>query len=236
MLSHHTQLFTRLTRKKMYPPDVNTCLAMPQGEFLQVLIDGLSAIAGHRITRIEFAKMSGLSQKNVYSYFASSNARDFRPLSDEMRIAIIWRLFTENPYQQYKNKKKTRAVKPRLGRSKFYIVNGESLSITQAAVKLGYSGCRALGARISAEKIEPGSDISTLQNKRPGETAPKLFVVNGVEMNITKASRALGYATTWGLSQRIRKNGLHPGADISAYTKGSPRQQHTKHGRYGQQE
>ncbi|SQH40187.1 Uncharacterised protein [Salmonella enterica] len=222
MPSHHTQLFTRLTRKKMYPPDVNACLAMPQGEFLQVLIDGLSAIAEHRITRIEFAKMSGLSQKNVYSYFASPNARDFRALSDEMRIAIIWRIFTENPYQQYENQKNNKIMRSHLGGSKLFIVNGEILSITQAAVKLGYSSSSALGKRISAEKIEPGSDISTLQNKRPGETAPKLFVVNGVEMNITKASRVLGYATPQGLGKRIKKKRASPGADISTYTKWTP--------------
>lgn len=222
MLSHHTQLFTRLTRKKMYPPDVNACLAMPQGEFLQVLIDGLSAIAGHRITRVEFAKMSGLSQKNVYSYFASPNARDFRTLSDEMRIAIIWRVSIKKPYQQCENQKNNKIRRSHLGRSKLFIVNGELLSITQAAVKLGYSSSSALGKRISAEKIEPGSDISTLQNKRPGETVPKLFIVNGVKMNITKASRVLGYATPQGLGQRIKKKRASPGADISTYTKWTP--------------
>lgn len=209
------ELFSRLMLLRMVRADVNACLNAPQGEFLQIISDGASEYLGHQLTRVEFAKMAQISNKAVYSYFASPDARDYRTIPDELRIAIIWRVTT------YVHNSMPPRVSPRpssQSTARFYIVNGELLSLNNAAEKLGYPSPKSLAIKIKRENIQYGADISGLKYTPRVEALSKFFIVNGVKMNMGEAARALGYTIT-GLSLRLKKEKIQPGADISTFTR-----------------
>ncbi|EJP0121727.1 hypothetical protein NU992_001952 [Salmonella enterica] len=217
---NNLDLFNRLSGHPMSPEDVMTCLKIPQHDFLNMLNDGVGDALGRSVSRAELAAITEISLKSVYSYFASQNARDYRALSEEMRIAMIWRSITKISPIKYKNLKENFIKNSKIMRNsaKLYFVGGELVSKRDAASLLGYSSHLTLERRLSRENISPGSDITNLRNKRPGQTFPKIFIVDGVEMSISAASRALGYTTVTGLSKRLRRSGVQPGSDISHYT------------------
>ncbi|QDI87449.1 hypothetical protein E4L41_21000 [Salmonella enterica subsp. enterica serovar Javiana] len=215
---NNVDLFNRLSAHSMSSEDVMTCLKMPQNDFLNMLNDGVVAAFGRSVSRAELAAITEISLKSIYSYFASQNARDYRALSEEMRIAMIWRSITKTSPIKYKNIKYN-FIKNDITQNaaKLYFVGGELVSKEDAALLLGYSCSASLERRLSREKIFPGSDITNMRNKIPGQTRPKFFIVDGVEMNISQASRILGYTSPAGLAARLKKNGVQPGSDISHY-------------------
>lgn len=216
---NNVDLFNRLSTHSMSSEDVMTCLKMPQHDFLNMLNDGVEAAFGRSVSRAELAAITEISLKSIYSYFASQNARDYRALSEEMRIAMIWRSITKTSPIKYKNIKYD-FIKNDITQNaaKLYFVGGELVSKKDAALLLGYSSHTSLERRLSREKIFPGSDITNMRNKIPGRTRPKFFIVDGVEMNISQASHILGYTSPAGLAARLKKNGVQPGSDISHYT------------------
>ncbi|EXX82100.1 hypothetical protein M568_09875 [Salmonella enterica subsp. enterica serovar Namur str. 05-2929] len=214
MTNHYVELFTRLIDRKMYPIDVNEYLVMPQCEFLQALSVGISEFTGRKITRMVFAELAEISQKSVYSYFASPGARDYRVLSTDSRIAIIWRIVTNIPDPSVP------ANRPPSKRS--YIVNGKMMFLSDAAGILGYSRQSTLSRSIRRNGLKLGDDISHLKNTKPGITKPRLFIVNGEQVSLNVASRMLGYKGTGSLSNKIEALGLHDGSDISQLKRRSP--------------
>lgn len=101
-------------------------------------------------------------------------------------------------------------------RRRVYILNGALVTLSSAAIYLGYTHYPSLRKRVHAEKIPPGGDISGLINHYPGRTCAKKFIVNGELMNISAAAAALGYVGgSAGLSVKIKKLGIAAGSDIS---------------------
>lgn len=203
-------LFKRLVEWRMLEVDVKKCLKMDQADFLTMLSEGAGASSGRLVSRVEFADLAGVSKTSVYSYFASEGAHDYRSLSDDAKIAMIWRFtgkrFRPSTYGETDGRCHRYGAK--------YMVNGELLPVPLAALALGYSTYQALHKRIRNARSEPGSDISHLQNQRPGGNITRLYIVSGEEMSINKAAKALGY-TASGLLQRLKKTSIPEGADIS---------------------
>lgn len=213
MTRERIELFNRLSANRMQPEDVNRCLKMPQGDFLSVLSDGAGAQLEKTLSRVEFAELAGMSKKSVYSYFASPSARDYRALTDDARIAVIWHVIT-------KTSSMSKPVnRPRHGAR--YIVNGETMLLREAARALGYARRESLSKRIALAGLKPGGDISHLTNPRPGATKPHVYIVNGESMSINRASVVLGYKTSQVLTKKIRIMGVPEGGDISHLTQGS---------------
>lgn len=205
----------------MQPEDVNRCLKMPQGDFLSVLSDGAGAQLEKTLSRVEFAELAEISKKSVYSYFASPTARDYRSLTDEMRIAVIWRVITNTSSMSKPVKSPLSATskpvnRPRRGMG--YIVNGEIMLLREAARVLGYAKRESLSKRIALGGLKSGDDISHLTNPRPGATKPHVYIVNGESMSINRASVVLGYKSPLTLTKKIRIMGVSEGGDISHLT------------------
>lgn len=200
------KLFQRLLRRRMHPDDVSECLKMSQHDFLAALSDGVSKTLGHRVTRKEFATLAGITERNAYAYFSSTDARDYRALSDDARIAMIWRI--------------TNRVKPkRTGEASAskYLLNGSLVTIKTAAEIIGYSGPKSLLKAIRAAGLKPGDDISGI--KKSHSRAAKKYIVNGELVSISQASILLGYKARNALVDRLAN--IEQGTDISHMKKGS---------------
>ncbi|WP_281083930.1 hypothetical protein [Klebsiella quasivariicola] len=207
------ELFGRLIQHHMSEVDIKICLDLPQNEFLRALIAGASEYLGRKITRKDFAKLAKISDRSVYSYFSSPDAVDYRVISEESRIAIIWYITTAVRNASPAETKQAPVV---LGATRFYVVDGEMMSLEWATKALGYSHSTALSSRLAKNGIRWGDDISHLKNNRSKATIEKKFIVDGEQMNQSQAARALGY-TQGGLSMRLRADGVQEGADISRY-------------------
>lgn len=209
-------LFTRLSDRAMQPEDVTVCLKMPQHEFLNMLADGVSFALERSISRAELAAITETTPKSMYSYFASPSARDYRSLSDEMRIAMIWRTVKKHPLSDLQKNKKIKAQKPGTKKrlANLFLVNGKPLTLREAAPLLGYSGFATLYKRISKENIPPGGDISHCRVKK----AEALYIINGTKVSMPQAASHLGYSHA-GLFRRLQKDGIPAGADITHLTR-----------------
>lgn len=204
----HVNVFLRMFKDGMHARYVNACLELPQSEFLLMLLSGASRIKKRDITRSELAKINKISDRNIYSYFSSPGAKDFRPISEDKRIAMLWRTIThlKNPEKPEKTKK----------REVFYLINGEKHSFHECCKILGYAFPQGLYAALKRRKIANGADITNLKTSL--DTRPKSYIVNGVRMGTKEAALALGYATREGLFMRLKKDNVQPGSDISQYT------------------
>lgn len=202
-------IFMLMFKSGMHAKYVNLCLEMPQGEFLSMLLAGASCVRKEKITRAELAKLNEISERQIYSYFSSVDARDYRPISNDKRIAMIWRTIAGLKRDDRK-----------LGKTRedmSYLINGEKYSLSESTKILGYANPSGLYHALKRRGIQYGDEISHMSNK--ANTKAKLYIVNGVKMSISKAARILGYSSSPGLSVRLKKYGVQPGADISAYTK-----------------
>lgn len=206
-MSKDKELFNRLVFNRMHPDDVNQCLKMSQREFLEMICDGIEHSTGDKPTRVQFADMTSISPKTVYSYFASPDARDYRALSDDSRIAMLWRLLNDKKLGLLPNDGIHRGTK--------YLVNGVFLSPKDAASKLGYANRQGMEGAIKRSGISPGGDISSLINKTPGKTITKSYVVNGEVLSMNKAAISLGYNNGGALYAKLRRLNITPGSDIS---------------------
>ncbi|EFX3898336.1 hypothetical protein H3Z28_002174 [Salmonella enterica subsp. enterica serovar Ank] len=202
-------IFMRMFRSGMHPQYVNLCLEMPQPKFLSMLLEGASCVKKERVTRAELAKINGISERHIYSYFSSDDARDYRPISSDKRIAMIWRTIAGLKRDDRKFGK-TRG-------DMFYLINGEKYSLSESTKILGYANPSGLYHALKRRGIQYGDEISHMSNN--ANTKAKLYIVNGVKMSISKAARILGYSSSPGLSTRLKKYGVQPGSDISGYTK-----------------
>lgn len=205
-MSTDNELFSRLVFNRMHPDDVNECLKMSQGDFLTMLCDGIEKLTGERPTRIQFADLASISHKTVYAYFASPEARDHRTLSDDMRIAIIWRIAVSSPAAL------NSAQINRYGAK--YIVDGELLSGAQAAQKLKYASYKSFNNALKKNRTPPGADISALKNTR-FSTKAIFYVVHGSSVSMNKAAKLLGFNATTTLRDMLLKQNIPEGADIS---------------------
>lgn len=201
----------------MQPDDVKRCLSMSQHDFLTVLSDGAGYQLKKTLTRSEFAALAGMSKKAVYSYFASPDAKDYRSLSEDARIAIIWRIINScSPARHH-------------SRGFAYFVNNKLMYVREAYKVLGYSGRTNLNKKIREQGIKPGQDISHLRKMgNSGGTQggdnhkPRLFIVNGAEVNLNTASKILGHKGG-ALYSMIKLRGINPGSDISHLIAGKVR-------------
>lgn len=211
-------LFNDLSAKKMRANDVSACLKMSQHDFLSMLIRGASERLFRPVSRVEFAEFAEVTPKAIYSYFASEGARDYRVLSDEMRIAIIWRLTIKTfpphtgtaghgPINKARNWINT--IKSRGGNPKF---SAGELSERYRSSKTGQ-------LTFTRGEHWPDAYLTDFVDKvkRKQRASSNLYIVNGERMTLSEASRKLGYTTPTGLYVRIRKDDIKPGADISCY-------------------
>lgn len=100
-----------------------------------------------------------------------------------------------------------------------YVVNGELMSITRAAKTLGYKTNVGLAKKLKT--ISPGTDISHMLPT--AKTEPKIYVVNGVEMSLDRAAKALGYSSGTLIHKKIKKLSIPLGGDISHLKRRTPR-------------
>ncbi|HAT1642377.1 TPA: hypothetical protein I8Y18_003539 [Raoultella ornithinolytica] len=265
-MTDNIDLFQRLTTSRMMISDVRECLKMPQSDFLTMLCEGAESYLAKPVNRVEFSFLAEITPKSAYSYFASPDAKDYRHLSDDMRIAMIWRvsskcdpqISSQPPTKKassriYKLKssgcvvhftiaelaEKYRAAKKgtlrfkrgehwpdvylsdfvessnraQFNRNKFYLVNGEKLSLSEASKALGYKHPSALSQKMKSKNIQEGTDISQLIHKERN-----LYLVNGEELTLLKASKALGYMNPSTLSKKLAVKNIQNGADISHLT------------------
>ncbi|EHO5626854.1 hypothetical protein KLQ90_001746 [Salmonella enterica] len=217
MTRERIELFNKLSANRMQPDDVKRCLSMSQHDFLTVLSDGAGYQLKKTLTRSEFAALAGMSKKAVYSYFASPDAKDYRSLSEDARIAIIWRIINScSPARHH-------------SRGFAYFVNNKLMYVREAYKVLGYSGRTNLNKKIREQGIKPGQDISHLRKMgNSGGTQggdnhkPRLFIVNGAEVNLNTASKILGHKGG-ALYSMIKLRGINPGSDISHLIAGKVR-------------
>lgn len=208
----YIDLYNRLSTGHMRQDDVNQCLRMPQDAFLSMLCDGAGAQLGKILSRVEFAEIAEISKKTVYSYFASPSARDYRALTEDARIAIIWRITTKIPEP---GGNAGRSGGRQTAHENKYTMRGKPVLLKNAAKMLGYATIVGLQKRIRREKLKPGDEIGHLKNGSPGATKPRLYVVNGEEMSTNRAATALGYNSSVALTIRINENNIPLGGDIS---------------------
>lgn len=97
--------------------------------------------------------------------------------------------------------------------TQFYIVNGERMNTSKAALMLGYKNSTGLMYRIKSNGIPEGGDISHLHTCRS-----KIFIVNGQEVNITAAAHILGYDQST-LSRKIASLSLPEGRIFPIWAK-----------------
>ncbi|EAU0368162.1 hypothetical protein CAV59_02875 [Salmonella enterica] len=203
---NYKSIFKKLLDNRMAKADVKVCLQLPQSEFLNVLLYGARAHIENEISRADLAELAEVSNKSIYSYFASPDARDFRRLTDEMRIAMIWRVtnnVTPPTHREYKVNKK------------HYLYHGERVSLAQAATRLNFSHANSLSAALRRLGVKNGEEISHLTNKHPGKRGGMLFVVDGELLTIRKAAEKLGFRSHQGLRINLAKHKLQEGEDIS---------------------
>ncbi len=190
-------MFERVVKYGMNPRYVIPLLTLSQSDFLSTLTSGIERVYQRKITRKELAEMAGFSTTAIYSYTATPSARDYRTISDDMRIAAIWR------------------VSCALGRFRGkYTIDGQPVTLHIAAEMLGYASKQSLSQAITREGIAPGGDISHLKNAKP----KRIFIINGQEVALNQAAGLLGYTAT-GLRYWIEKLEIHDGSDISHLVK-----------------
>lgn len=197
----HKSIYKKLSHK-MSKKTVEYCLKLTQSDFLDMLVSGIQSVIKQPVSRSLFSEAVGVSPKTIYGYFASEQAQDFRRLSDDSRIAMIWRVVTKFPDNQYTHRSIHR-----------YLINGEEVTTREAARILGYSQTGNLLYTIKKHGIEDGEDISHLKITAPGKTEPKYFIVDGELLSTNAAAKKLGYSGSGGISHKIKN--LNPGDDIS---------------------
>lgn len=199
-------LFKRLIDNRMPADAVKVCLKLSQSEFLNVLLFGARAHLEEEISRAYLAELAEVSSKSMYSYFASSEAKDFRRLTDEMRIAMMWRVTNNITSPAHRENK---------AHKKYYLYNNERVSLTQAARLLCFSHPNSLGAAFRRLGVKYGDEISHLDNPHPGVRGGKFFIVNGTLLNAMSAATELGFSGYQALYHHLKKHNLSEGDDIS---------------------
>ena len=94
--------------------------------------------------------------------------------------------------------------------SRYYIVDGETLSIKDAAKKLGYTP-GSLSRKIN--NLAPGTDISHMENEGRGKKPSRYFIVDGETLSMKDAAKKLGYVHPGSLY--LKTSNLASGTDIS---------------------
>jgi len=212
-MSKNTDLFYSLVDRRMLASDVRKCLMLSQQEFLSLLVEGFEARTGTVMTRKDFAIIAEFPVKTVYSYFASPDAVDYRQLSNEMRIAILWRFTSkcdkhigqENPgkkayFRMYNLK--------RLGAEFYFSVN----DLTDL-----YKSSPTGSLNFTRGSHWPKVFLSdfTASAKRLRFNRNQFYIVNGNRMSLSEAARALGHKAASGLQSMIKTSGRGSGDDVS---------------------
>ncbi|EIS4806069.1 hypothetical protein ACSD30_000744 [Escherichia coli] len=178
-------LFEKIVKYGMKPNYVAPLLALSQRDFF-TLTAGIERAYQRQITRKELAEVAGFSSAAIYSYTASPSARDYRTISEDMRIAAIWRVSCALP----------RLPETKRGPREKYVIDGKPTTLSAAAKLLGYSKGSNLLRAIKGEGIPRGGDISHVKIK-----PTKYYIVDGQQLELAPAAFALGYRS----STAIRK-------------------------------
>ncbi|NDJ59396.1 MucR family transcriptional regulator [Enterobacteriaceae bacterium 4M9] len=214
-------LFAAIVRDRMPPGAVTTAIALGQRDFIDMLANGVAKYHKSKPSKAALAKALGVSQGAIYSYTAAQNAKDYRKLSTDTRIAMIWRVMTI-PTANKPSAKAKRAGK----RRNFYILNGEETTVDQAYKILGYSSPESLAATLHRYGFRSGHDITILQGNRRGlglvPVAPKkpgrrtaFYILNGDIIDSDEAAKRLEYKNKSAFREALARHGLKSGSDIS---------------------
>lgn len=215
--SDASALFVKIVKYGMRCQYVTPLLILSQHEFLSTLTSGVERIYQRSITRKELAEVAGFSSAAIYSYTASPSARDYRIISEDMRIAAIWRVSSA----LVRLLEAERALR-RKGRKSKYVIDGQPVTLSVAAKRLGYACESSVSQVIKRAKIAPGGDIGHLK-KRAREGFWAKYTIDGQPITLRTAAGMLGYASGRALSRAIRRAGVLPGGDISHMRNEKPR-------------
>ncbi|MEL7628716.1 MucR family transcriptional regulator [Pectobacterium aroidearum] len=84
------KLFRELAIKHMRIKDVKAALALNQADFIEMLSVGIEDFSSKKPTRRALAEKTSISESRIYSYSAARNSVDYREISDETKISMIW--------------------------------------------------------------------------------------------------------------------------------------------------
>lgn len=213
MMNDNINLFRRLTVSRMRISDVRECLKMSQPDFLRMLTDGMENYLHRQVTRVEFAIFAEITQKAAYSYFASPDAKDFRCLSDDMRIAMIWRLTSACDPTLAKLSPAKRAA-DRIFKIK---AQGGIIHFTNSELADKYRNAKKGTLKFRRGPHWPDVYITDFDetNKRAVFSRNNFFLVDGLRMSLSEASKKLGYPTPAALRQKLKKENINYGEEIS---------------------